>query len=342
VKRKRFILFVIVLLAIFFAFPALAAGTARKARGKKRAYVLPTASEIAQRKADMAADVRGKFPASFAEKILNDPRFTFEPRIVERYEQLAENPRPVPFPRHLPRMQHRFAYITNTWSKEHGLAYLMFHEPVFRSATLQFASISSGIPAGIIDAETQYGSQLGKNDYPTLRSLLTLVVYDPDKKVNPHEQLLAFLRLCEKNHWDPYARMGSWTGAFGLPQFEPVSYEDLAMYWDGAHCKPWQMSPEPIDLTKDNDAICSIFNYLHADGFGGSWARQRRILYLYNRDTGYCDAILRIARYFNERFGNGVVTTHARTKKAVYHHSRRHVALRRRTTSTIYQRAALQ
>jgi membrane-bound lytic murein transglycosylase B len=292
VKQK-----LLIVLAVFLQIsPAFAAGTS-KARVAKP-IVTPTS--IHDRKEKIAADIIQAFPDGYGEKIVDDPRFLFEPRIVARYTRRA-TPSPVPNPAQPKIPRHGFDYVINTWSKEHGLDYLAEYGPVFAEAETQFPPVTKDVPTGILDAETQFGVKLAANTYPIVKTLLALAAYYPDAKFHPEDQLIAFLSICKKNGWDAYERLGTRTGAFGLPQFEPLSYEKLAMYWDGTACQPWQMSPVPVDLTNHRDTICSIFNYLHADGFGGTEAHQGKILLLYNRDVCYCDAILDAADFFAGR-----------------------------------------
>jgi membrane-bound lytic murein transglycosylase B len=189
------------------------------------------------------------------------------------------------------------------WAKQEGPKFIERNKAIFTSAEAQFLTVPKEIPTGILDAETQYGVAAYKADYPVVQTLLTIAVFQPDFQAKgwPENQLISFLRICKKNDWKPFEKLGSRTGAIGKPQFEPTSYEKLAMHWSGSSCVLWNESPVPADLDDMRDTICSIFNYLHATGFGGNENRWRFILHEYNKDWRYCDAILDIADFLAGR-----------------------------------------
>lgn len=80
--------------------------------------------------------------------------------------------------------------------------------------------------------------------------------------------------------------MGSWAGAFGIPQFLPSSYIKWAV--DGNE-------DGIVNLFTFEDAIYSIANYLRENGWGKSRESQRASVFLYNNSTDYVDAVFKLA-----------------------------------------------
>lgn len=80
---------------------------------------------------------------------------------------------------------------------------------------------------------------------------------------------------------------GSYSGAFGIPQFLPSSYRQWAQ---SSH------SQNRADLYEPKDAILSVAHYLHANGYRkGKPKTYKEALFNYNRSHDYVDIILKIA-----------------------------------------------
>ncbi|NJL24768.1 MAG: hypothetical protein HC902_06100 [Calothrix sp. SM1_5_4] len=80
---------------------------------------------------------------------------------------------------------------------------------------------------------------------------------------------------------------GSFSGAFGMPQFLPSSYVSYAKAFN---------SKRPADLTRPDDAIQSVANYLHKSGWKpGKKKTYSAALFRYNKSTDYGNAILKLA-----------------------------------------------
>lgn len=80
--------------------------------------------------------------------------------------------------------------------------------------------------------------------------------------------------------------MGSWAGAFGIPQFLPSSYIKWAVDGNGDGI---------VNLFTFEDAIYSVANYLRENGWGLSRESQRASVFLYNNSTDYVDAVFKLA-----------------------------------------------
>jgi len=136
-----------------------------------------------------------------------------------------------------------------------GAKYLKDHHTVLMQMQKKY-----GIPASIIVAilgvETEYGEHLGV--YPVLSTLYTLGFYYPPRETFFRKELAQYLILTRDNHLNAKSIKGSYAGALGIPQFMPSSYRSL-----GVALHPG----EPVNLFNNNDAIASVANYFHRNGW---------------------------------------------------------------------------
>lgn len=102
------------------------------------------------------------------------------------------------------------------------------------------------------------------------------------------EQLIALAEIRKKKHLDLRKLRGSYAGAFGLPQFIPSSYRDYAE----------SLIPEATpNITKPNDAIMSVANYLQKNGWQSkNLEAQVAALMKYNNSRDYANGILNISQ----------------------------------------------
>jgi membrane-bound lytic murein transglycosylase B len=134
--------------------------------------------------------------------------------------------------------------------------------------TLQRASEEFGVPAeiivGIIGVETIYGRQLG--DFRVLDALATLSFDFPESHPRAAErtkyfrgELEQFLASHSAQRTDPLRPVGSYAGAWGMPQFMPTSVARWGVDYDGN---------KSIDLVNSpDDVIGSIANYFKGYGW---------------------------------------------------------------------------
>jgi len=116
--------------------------------------------------------------------------------------------------------------------------------------------------------ETNFGSYLGR--MPTLDSLATLAC-DPRRSEFFTEELMAALKLMDREGLAPERMRGSWAGAMGHTQFMPSAYLRHAVDGDGDGA---------IDLwNSEVDALTSAANYLADLGWqrGERWGREVRL-----------------------------------------------------------------
>jgi len=132
-------------------------------------------------------------------------------------------------------------------------------------ATLARAEAEYGVPAdiivGIIGVETIYGRDTGK--FRVLDALATLAFDFPASHPRARErseffkgEIEQFLTLQSRLGTDPFAVLGSYAGAMGMPQFMPSSRNKYAVDFNG---------DGKIDLWgSPADVIGSVANYLKA------------------------------------------------------------------------------
>jgi membrane-bound lytic murein transglycosylase B len=134
--------------------------------------------------------------------------------------------------------------------------------------TLERASQEFGVPpeiiVGIIGVETIYGRQLG--DFRILDALATLSFDFPDSHPRAAErtqyfrgELEQFLASHSAQRTDPRRPVGSYAGAWGMPQFMPSSVAQWGVDYDG---------DKSIDLVNSpDDVIGSVASYFKGYGW---------------------------------------------------------------------------
>lgn len=100
------------------------------------------------------------------------------------------------------------------------------------------------------------------------------------------EQLVALSKIEDMIPMSIFEIEGSWAGAFGMSQFLPSSYQNLAVDGDGDN---------KVDLFNKSDAIFSVANYLKKNGWSTTTKSQRKAVYSYNHSNDYVDAVLKLA-----------------------------------------------
>lgn len=117
--------------------------------------------------------------------------------------------------------------------------------------------VDPAITVAIIGVETRYGKVTGST--PVFRSLMTLCFDYPPRAPFFCEQVDYFLRLSQRENFNPLRIKGSYAGAMGMAQFMPSSYYNDTVDYDGNGVVNLWESPA--------DAIGSIGNYLKVRGW---------------------------------------------------------------------------
>jgi len=103
-----------------------------------------------------------------------------------------------------------------------------------------------------------------------------------------YPEVRATFVIAGRGRFDPLNMMGSYAGAFGIPQFLPTSY--LLHGEDGN-------GDGRVSLFEHDDAIASCAKYLAAHGWkpGMSRSEQRKVVWEYNHSDAYIDTILALS-----------------------------------------------
>lgn len=173
-----------------------------------------------------------------------------------------------------------------------GLVFLETYQPAFELARAKFG-VSPYVIASILRNETNFGKYPGKNLVVT--TLYWLYVLSPEDagQQTAVNRLGAFIRSCEQNNWNILGIKGSADGAFGLPQFMPGTFQELAQsryryLIDSDH-------DGKIDLSKPSDAILAVAWLFSVNGWGERAAHEKRAIYLYNHDWTYVHMVVKYA-----------------------------------------------
>ena len=149
--------------------------------------------------------------------------------------------------------RYRNRYLTSS-RINNGVKFLKEHEKIFDEVEKDFG-VSRFYIASIIGCETNYGNYYGT--YNPLDTIFTRA-FEPNSKFWQKELIQLFL-LSKKYKLDPKKIKSSWSGALGLGQFIPSSYNFYGVDYDGDGF---------IDMYNSRkDGIASVANYLKENGW---------------------------------------------------------------------------
>lgn len=142
-----------------------------------------------------------------------------------------------------------------------GRAVMIANQDILTRVTAKYP-VPPEILVSIWGNETDYGRE--KARYKLIEALATLA-YDGPRIDYARPQLIAALKMIEREHYDPAAMKSSWAGAFGQTQFVPTTFLRQAVDGDG---------DGKIDLWHDvADALASTANVIQQAGWvpGKPW-----------------------------------------------------------------------
>lgn len=158
-----------------------------------------------------------------------------------------------------------------------------------------------GVPMEIIVAiwalETNFGAQ--KGNLPIIRSVATLAS-DCRRQAFFENELIAALKIVEREDLPLTQMRGAWAGEIGQTQFMPSSYVNYAIDYDG--------DGHPNLVSSVPDVLASTANFLRRKGWqrGAGWdegTANAGVLREWNRSGVYVQTIGLMARRM--RGGNG-------------------------------------
>lgn len=169
---------------------------------------------------------------------------------------------------------------------ESGLGRHVGHHRVFNVLIAQLLYLEPAMQVALEEQRATVGSPAASEPSPRVQA-------ERLKKLNRRavSNLVALLRLAKAKGQDPTLMQGSWAGAIGYPQFMPASFRHAA---DGD-------GDGIIDLNHWPDAIFSVANYLHANGYGQDATARRRGILRYNPIDSYVNGVIRYADAIRER-----------------------------------------
>ena len=149
--------------------------------------------------------------------------------------------------------RYRNRYVTSS-RINNGVKFVKENYEILDSVEKDFG-VSKFYVASIIGCETNYGSFLGT--YNPLDTIFTRA-FKPKNNFWQKELIQLFI-LSKKYNLDPKAIKSSWSGALGLGQFIPSSYNNYGVDYD---------SDGMVDMYNSRkDGIASVANYLRENGW---------------------------------------------------------------------------
>ena len=149
--------------------------------------------------------------------------------------------------------RYRNRYVTSS-RINNGVKFVKENYEILESVEKDFG-VSKFYIASIIGCETNYGSFLGT--YNPLDTIFTRA-FEPKNNFWQKELIQLFI-LSKKYNLDPKSIKSSWSGALGLGQFIPSSYNYYGVDYD---------SDGMVDMYNSRkDGIASVANYLKENGW---------------------------------------------------------------------------
>jgi len=174
----------------------------------------------------------------------------------------------------------KFGLLTRK-SIERGQRILRDNRAFFSAVSNQY-SVRPEVLVAIYRVETNFGQYVG--EYPVFNSLLTMTLLTNRRSEWAEKELVSLFILSRRNTTHPLSIKGSWAGAFGLCQFIPSSYLTYGVDGNGDGM---------VNLFQFPDAMASVANYLHANGWEDhSPEKGRKAIWSYNHCDNYVKAVM--------------------------------------------------
>lgn len=246
------------------------------------------ASQRAAAKADLPSDqaralIKQKLagsgvPDSYVDAVFADPRAKLYADIPAKFGTPTKPVPPVPYD------QYRKYFVTDA-NLNAGVQFVRDHRDLLDAVQARYG-VDGVLLVGLVCVETRFGTATGR--YQVFDALNTIVQKVPQRSAWAAREAAEFLKMTYAQRMDAHAVLGSYAGAFGFVQFEPSTYNLVAVDFDGDGQRRLDQWP---------DALASAANYLKRAGydprapFTASSAIGRSI-FSYNHSANYVQVIL--------------------------------------------------
>ncbi|HXT00274.1 MAG TPA: lytic murein transglycosylase [Elusimicrobiota bacterium] len=235
----------------------------------------------AQARALVKARLAGSgVPDSYVDAVFDDPRAKLFPEIPGKFETPSGPVKPVPYE------QYRKYFITEK-NIDAGAKFVAEHRALLDAVKARY-KVDGVLLTALVSIETRYGTAAGT--YPVFDALNTIIQKVPSRSAWAVREEGEFLKMTRAQGMDAHAVLGSYAGAFGYVQFEPSTYNLVAVDFDGDGLRRLDQWP---------DALASCANYLSRAGYDASApftpeSAIGRSLYSYNHSSNYVRVILEL------------------------------------------------
>lgn len=219
-------------------------------------------------------------PDSYVDQVFADPRAKLFPEIPGKFGTPTTPVPPVPYD------QYRKYFITPA-NIAAGVHFVRDHRAELDAVTARYG-VDGALLTALVSIETRYGTAAGK--YPVFDALNTIVQGVPARSNWAAKEAAEFLKMTCAQGMDAHGVLGSYAGAFGYVQFEPSTYNLVAVDFDGDGQRRLDQWP---------DALGSCANYLVRSGYDSRApytpdSKIGRSLFSYNHSDNYVRVILEL------------------------------------------------
>ena len=120
--------------------------------------------------------------------------------------------------------------FVNDRVRDLGRKYLHDHASLLDDVENRYG-VQPELVAAILGIETKYGTV--RSPYRIFEVLNTAFALYPRRRKFFRKEMIEYLLMCREEQADPLSLMGSYAGAFGMPQFIPSSFRAYAVDFDG-------------------------------------------------------------------------------------------------------------
>lgn len=236
---------------------------------------LPPAQAVALIKQKLAGS---GVPDAYVDSVFADPRAKLYADIPAKFGTPTKPVPPVPYD------QYRKYFVTDS-NLDAGARFVRDHRDLLNAVEARY-HVDGVLLVGLVCVETRFGTATGK--YQVVDALNTIVQQVPQRSAWAAREAAEFLKMTYSQGMDAHAVLGSYAGAFGFVQFEPSTYNLVAVDFDGDGQRRLDQWP---------DALGSAANYLVRAGYDPAApftaaSKIGRAIFSYNHSDNYVQVIL--------------------------------------------------